>query len=185
MLGPVDPRHDRTPTEVLHFSEDPGIRRFVPHVPPTNPDMPPLVWAIDEVHAPLYWFPRDCPRVTFWSDDGSPPELLGPTAATRVHAVEGAWLPTIQRCRLVVYRLPAATFRAWPDADGHWVSEHELDAPPPEVVGDLLQRHAAAGIELRVVPDLRPLVDAVVPSGYRFSMCRLRYAGQGPPAAVS
>ena len=34
--------------------------------PATNPDQPPMVWTIDEVHAPLLWFPRDCPRITFW-----------------------------------------------------------------------------------------------------------------------
>ena len=24
-------------------------------------------WAIDTRHLPLYWFPRDCPRGTFWA----------------------------------------------------------------------------------------------------------------------
>src|SRR5204862_2567746 len=27
----------------------------------------PLVWAIGTRHLPLYWFPRDCPRGTFWA----------------------------------------------------------------------------------------------------------------------
>src|SRR5262245_59968364 len=49
-----------------HFSEDPTITRFVPHVPATNPDHRPAVWTIDTEHAPLYWFPRDFPRVTVW-----------------------------------------------------------------------------------------------------------------------
>ena len=54
---------------LYHFSEDPAIERFVPHVPPTNPTEAPAVWAIDAEHAPLYWFPRDCPRVTAWPRD--------------------------------------------------------------------------------------------------------------------
>lgn len=51
---------------LLHFSEDPGIEVFHPHVAATSDNPEPLVWAIDEPHAPLYWFPRQCPRVTFW-----------------------------------------------------------------------------------------------------------------------
>lgn len=163
--------------EVLHFSEDPAIERFVPHVPPTNPDQPPLVWAIDEQHAPLYWFPRDCPRITWWRADGTPPDDLGPTAATRVHAIAGDWLERVRTCELFVYRFSGAGFAPWPEADGHWVSSTEQRPLSVEPVGDLLQRHAEAGIELRVVPDLAPLRDAVVASGLRFSMCRLSNAG--------
>lgn len=43
---------------LYHFSEDPSIERFVPHVPRTNPTHPPAVWAIDEVHAPLSGSPE-------------------------------------------------------------------------------------------------------------------------------
>lgn len=163
--------------EVLHFSEDPSIERFVPHVPPTNPDQPPLVWAIDEPHAPLYWFPRDCPRITWWRDDADPPDALGPTTAARVHAIAADWLERVRACRLFVYRFDGDGFAAWPEADGHWVARTAQRPRSVEPVGDLLQRHAEAGIELRVVPDLTPLRAAVVASGHRFSMCRLSNAG--------
>ncbi|MGV3489112.1 MAG: DUF6886 family protein [Tuberibacillus sp.] len=43
-----------------------NITHFEPRQPQSFPDQPPLVWAIDEEHAPLYFFPRDCPRVAFW-----------------------------------------------------------------------------------------------------------------------
>ena len=56
-------------TVVWHFSEDPSIERFLPHVPVTNPTQQAAVCAIDETHAPLYWFPRDCPRGTVWARD--------------------------------------------------------------------------------------------------------------------
>jgi hypothetical protein len=52
--------------ELYHFSTNPDIKRFVPHVPRTNPTHRAAVWAIDADHAPLYWFPRDCPRVSVW-----------------------------------------------------------------------------------------------------------------------
>jgi hypothetical protein len=48
--------------EVLHFSEDPSIARFVPHVAATAREPKPYVWAVDAEQAPSYWFPRQCPR---------------------------------------------------------------------------------------------------------------------------
>ena len=56
-----------TQAPLLHFSEDPSITRFTPHVPATNPGQAPAVWAIDAAHAPVYWFPRDCPRGAVWA----------------------------------------------------------------------------------------------------------------------
>jgi hypothetical protein len=161
----------------LHFSEDPGITRFEPHVPPTNPEQPPMVWAIDEPHSPAYWFPRDCPRITFWSADGSPPDMLGPTTARRVHAIDATWLERMHQAVLYVYRFDPAPFDPWDAADGHLVSHEAVEPLSVEPVGDLVARHAQAGIELRLVPDLRPLRDAVIDSGYRFSMIRMRNAG--------
>jgi len=42
--------------EVLHFSEDPTIRRFVPHVAPTSRETTAYVWAVG------YDRPPDCAR---------------------------------------------------------------------------------------------------------------------------
>lgn len=165
---------------LLHFSEDPDIERFVPHVPATNPAHPPAVWAIDADHAPLYWFPRDCPRVTVWADDDHQRAVLGKlltTTARRVHAAELAWLPRIRSVELFAYELPPATFTAWPEADGQWISDVTVEPIAVQPVGDLLDRHAAAGIELRLVPDLWPLHGAVVTSGLPFSMVRMHNAG--------
>jgi hypothetical protein len=169
----MEARHEVDPEHLWHFSEDPEIVRFVPHVPATNPEQPPMVWTVDDVHGPLFWFPRDCPRITFWDGDGSPPDALGTTTATRVHAIEEAWLERMATCELWMYRFAVDGFEPWPGADGYWVSHEEhrpLDVAP---VGDLLERHRGRGIELRVLPDLRELRDAVIASGYRFSMCRM------------
>ena len=43
-----------------HVSEDDSIRRFEPRDG--------KVWAIATRLLPLYWFPRDCPRATFWAE---------------------------------------------------------------------------------------------------------------------
>lgn len=55
------------PRELLHFSEDPGITEFVPHVAATAQQSEPYVWAVDAAQAPSYWFPRQCPRAMAWS----------------------------------------------------------------------------------------------------------------------
>ena len=81
------------PSRVLHYSEDPGITEFVPHVPATNRGQPPRVWAIEPAYAPLYWFPRDCARVTVWAHDESwryEPGWASETNASQV-AVSSAW----------------------------------------------------------------------------------------------
>ena len=167
-------RHQVAPDHLWHYSEDPGIVRFVPHVPVTNPDQPPMVWAIDDDHSPLLWFPRDCPRITFWSDDGSPADRLGPTTASRVHAMERGWAERMAACRLYAYRFAVDGFRPWPDADGYWVADDERTALEAAPVGDLVDLHRQRGIELRLLDDLRPLRAAVMDSGYRFSMVRMR-----------
>ena len=41
-------------------------------------------------------------------------------------------------------------------------------------VGDLLERHTAAGVELRFVADLAPMRTAVLESGLPFSIVRFR-----------
>ena len=167
-------RHQVDPEHLWHYSEDPAIEHFVPHVPVTNPGQPPMVWTIDDEHAPLLWFPRDCPRITFWTEDGTPADRLGPTTSSRVHAMEPAWVDRMRECRLFVYRFAVDGFAPWPDADGYWVSHEERAALEVTPVGDLFERHRAAGIELRFLEDLRPLRDAVIESGYRFSMTRMR-----------
>jgi hypothetical protein len=159
-------------------SEDASIETFVPHVSATAESTEPRVWAIDTRHLPLYWFPRDCPRGTFWAAPETTPEdadrLLA--GASRVHAIEDAWLERFRRARVVAYRLPETTFAPDPEVGGYWLSREAVE--PLEVVelGDLLVRHAEARIELRVVPSLWQLWDRVVSSSLEFSGMRLRNA---------
>jgi hypothetical protein len=169
--------------EVYHFSEDPAIARFLPHVPRTNPGQPARVYAIDVVHEALYWFPRDCPRVAVWTDDSLQRQVLADrftTSAERLHAIEWTWLPRLREVSLFRYTFDAAPFRPWEEADGQWVTEQEVEPLRVEPCGDLLRLHAEAGIELRLVHDLWPLRDAVLTSGLPFSIVRM--ANAAPPS---
>jgi hypothetical protein len=164
---------------LLHVSEDPTITRFVPHVPRTNPTHPPAVWAIDAEHAPLYWFPRDCPRVTAWprSDD----EVIAfraafHTTASRVHGIELGWLERTRTAALFAYELDAAAFRLWPAASGQWIATEAVEPLRVRPLGDLLDAHVEAGIELRAVPSLWPLHDLAVSDRWDFSIVRMANA---------
>ncbi len=164
---------------LFHFSEDPTIERFVPHVPQSNPDHPPAVWAIDGSHAPLYWFPRNCPRVTAWPRADTERVAFRTafaTVADRVHAIESAWLDVMRTITLYRYRFDSHLFRRWPEASGQWISDATVEPVAVEPVGDLLALHAAAGIELRIVPSLWPLHDLAMSDRWDFSIVRMRNA---------
>jgi hypothetical protein len=159
-------------------SENPSLRRFEPHVAATAAEQEPLVWAVDTRHLPLYWFPRDCPRGTFWAHSRSDPEdvqrLLG--AAPRVHVVEEAWLDRLREVRLYAYRFPERPFEPHPEVGGYWIAREPVE--PAEVVAlpGPVALHEEAGIELRPLPNLWPLWNEVAESSLEYSGIRLRNA---------
>jgi hypothetical protein len=53
---------------------------------------------------------------------------------------------------------------------------------PAEPVGDLLELHRAAGIQVRLVDNLWPWWEAVIESTVEFSGIRLRNAASAPAA---
>jgi hypothetical protein len=180
---PAPPYDGEGAFALWHFSEDPGLGRFRPHVPATNPDEPPLVWAVDTRHAPMFWFPRDCPRGCIWPVSGTTAEdrerFFGQSAAARIHVMEAGWLTRMQECRLYAYRLPAGSFRAH-EVGGYWVADEQVDAIDQVIIDDLVGRHARAGIELRITPSLWPFWQQVTNSTVEFSGSRLRNSAAHP-----
>ncbi len=171
--------------ELLHFSEDPSIEHFVPHVAATSTRGDPLVWAVDAARAPDYWFPRQCPRALAWvtpsTTDNDRGRILS-AGRTRVHAVEYGWLESMRTVELFAYRLPAAPFRPVDEKDPPaFVATTAVDPlGPAERVGDLFTLHDEAGIELRVLDNLWAFWDVVVTSSLGFSGIRLRNARPRP-----
>ena len=171
------------PDALFHFSEDPHIERFVPHVPRTNPSHAPAVWAIDRDHAPLYWFPRDCPRVTVWPRSPAGAAAFRArltTTALRVHAIELASLDRMRDTVLHRYEFDPNGFVPWDQADGQWISDSEVVPVSVTPVGDLLNAHVDAGIELRIVPSLWPLRDIALEGEFDFSLVRMHNAQPRP-----
>ncbi len=168
-MEPAPPYRGEGPHALWHVSEDATITRFAP--------LDELVWTIDTRHLPLYWFPRDCPRATFWAVSSTSDEdverWLDGDRERRVHVIESVWLERMRTARVVAYRLPEASFEP---EDRFWVSRETVDPLELVELGDLLARHAEARIELRVAPALYPLWDSVVASTLDFSGIRLRNA---------
>jgi hypothetical protein len=161
-----------------HISEDDSILRFEPRANPAHDSQEALVWAIDSAHAPAYWFPRECPRATYWavaktSDEDVERLLLG-DRSLRVHLVQADWLEAVRSTRVVAYRLPSETFEQYGRAAGHWVSRQPVEPLEMVELGNLLEKHAEASIELRIVPKLLPIWQHVIASTVEFSGIRLR-----------
>jgi hypothetical protein len=152
-----------------HVSEDATIARFEPRDG--------RVWAIDTRHLPLYWFPRACPRATFWAVDETTDDdvdrFLGGDRTRRVHVLEPGWLDRMRETRLHAYRLPDTTFEP---EDRYWISSEAVEPLERDELSDLLGLHAAAEIELRIAPKLLELWERVTASTLDFSGIRLANA---------
>ncbi|MEV1019498.1 DUF6886 family protein [Streptomyces sp. NPDC050264] len=167
---------------MLHFSEDPGITEFCPHVAMTARQSDPYVWAVDAAQAPAYWFPRQCPRAMAWvvdvTTEADRRAVFGAMGEKRVHVIEYGWAERFRTARLYAYRLPLGPFAPIGERVPYaWVAaETVVPLGPPEPVGDLLTLHQQADIQLRFVNNLWTFWDAVTTSTLGFSGIRLRNA---------
>lgn len=168
--------------EVLHFSENPGIKVFTPHVAATAQQPDAFVWAVDAVRAPDYWFPRECPRALAWvtaeSTEADRRRILGPGDGERVHAIEHRWLSRMLDTQLFAYRFDVRDFVEFGDpvANAHVSTVSVRPLGRPEPVGNLVDLHAQAGIQLRCLPTLFGFWESVASSTLGFSGIRLRNA---------
>ncbi len=167
---------------LYHISDQPGITLFEPREP--NGGATPVVWAIDLEHLPNYLLPRDCPRVTFYARPDTDPadidrHLCGASAA-RVIAIESAWLPKLREERLYRYEFDPAGFTLNDDIAGYYTSEAAVTPISETPIEDILVELTRHDVELRVMPSLWKLREAVIHSSLGFSIIRMRNAQ--PPA---
>jgi len=167
---------------LFHVSEENGIERFEPRAALGGE---PLVWAIDDDRLRNYLVPRDCPRVTYYAGrqttDADVARFLGSSHA--VMAIEYAWLERLEACRLYCYGLPTETFQCTDECAGYFVSRRPIVPTSLHIIADPIAELARRGVELRILPTLWPLRDAVVASSLQFSIIRMRNAAPRPPAA--
>ena len=158
------------------MSDTGDIDRFQPRPPEGGGD--PVVWAIDAQRLRNYLVPRDCPRVTYYAGPATTAEdrdrFLG--ASVAVIGIESNWYERVRLCRLYCYHMPHETFECIDDGAGYFVSRQPVTAESVEVVEDAIAALLRRGVELRIIPNLWPLHDAVVQSSLMFSMIRMRHA---------
>jgi hypothetical protein len=163
---------------LYHVSEDLDITVFAPRLSPAVPTA--VVWAIDRDHLRNYLLPRDCPRVTFSATPRT-------TAADRarflsthaaVVAIERAWLERAQHTPLACYHFSPTSFAVLDAGAGYYISRETVHPVRVEVIVDPLARLRELEVELRVLPDLWTLHDAVAASTMEFSMIRMALAAR-------
>jgi hypothetical protein len=165
---------------LYHFSENPEIAVFEPHRAATSSIDDALVWAVDAAHEYLYLFPRDCPRVCFRalpeSDPAEVERFLGLSDAYAVVAIESRWLERMRASRLFRYEFADEGFDLHDANAGYWVARRTIVPVKVEPVGDLLDAQMRLGVELRIMPSLVALHDAIVNTTLEWSMIRWRNA---------
>ena len=188
MRAPAPPYRGEGPHALWHVSEDATLQRFVPHRARTALTDELLVWAVDTRHLPLFWFPRQCPRSTYWASarttDDDVARFLDGRRDLRVHVIEADWHERVATTQLVLYRMPEATFSEDVDVAGYWRSREPVEPVERQMVEGLVERHDEAGIALRTAENLWPLWDQVTASTLEFSGIRLRNALPRPDRAL-
>jgi hypothetical protein len=167
---------------LFHVSEESGIARFEPRASEYANGM--AVWAIEGRHLCNYLVPRECPRVTYYAGPDATTvdveRFLGSSPA--VVAIESGWLERVRSSRLYCYHMPAETFVCLDACAGYFVSRVPVVPSRIEVFDDPLAELLRRGVELRILPSLWSLRDAVVASSLQFSFIRMRNAA--PRAAT-
>jgi hypothetical protein len=141
------------------------------------------VWAIDADRLRNYLVPRECPRVTFYAgrDTTNADVQRFLSSSTAVVAIERGWLERLRSCRLYCYHMPAETFECLDECAGYFVSRVPVVPACVDVVDDPVAELRRRGVELRILPNLWSLRDAVVASSLQFSIIRMRNATEPAP----
>ncbi len=127
-----------------------------------------------------YLLPRDCPRGTFYKANPSTPEdvqkFMGHTEANFVVAIESGWFERASTTTLYNYTFHTTTFELSDEAAGYYISpvavKPKLVTPLEKPLQEMLKRN----VELRVMPSLKKLQEAVISSSLHFSCIRMRNA---------
>ena len=147
---------------LFHVSDLPGIIRFSPR---SREGQSPAVLAVDEEHLANYFFPRDCPRVSFLSEKGQ-----------RVIYLEDSWKDRIRQSTIWVYEMPGETFQSVDAIAGYFVSREAIAPLNCRQIDNPTVELSEAGSELHMVPSLWPIYDQVVSTRIEFSCIRMRNA---------
>jgi hypothetical protein len=169
---------------LFHVSDIAGISIFEPRVSRMGES---LVWAVGEPRLANYLLPRDCPRVTFYANQDTSEKdkerFLG--AAEAVIAIESAWFNRCLEAKLYLYEFDSKNFRLRDDIAYYYVS-NQREYPLSEIpIQNVLEKLLETGTELRIMPSLWELREAVITSTLAFSINRFRNASVPPDGFIT
>jgi hypothetical protein len=169
---------------LFHISEQPGIKLFEPRPSPSHFEQisGDVVFAISDTLLHNYLLPRDCPRVTYYASSKTTEEdritFFGNSSADYIIAVEARWYKTIANTTLYCYEYPPETFTLLDECAGYYISYRPVVPVGEKAITDIIAELLTRNIELRFMPDIMRLSDAVVKSSLNFSLIRMRNAKQ-------
>ncbi|WP_121811614.1 DUF6886 family protein [Mucilaginibacter kameinonensis] len=171
-----------TVPRLFHISEQPGISIFTPRPSPSHFDnvTGDVVFAISDQLLHNYLLPRDCPRVTFYAGknttDNDKNQFMGNTTAHYVIAVENGWYQQIKETILFRYEFAPDDFMLIDECAGYYVSYKPALPIAVTVIDDIMAALLGRNIELRFMPSLIGIAEAVRDSSLQFSLIRMRNA---------
>ncbi|WP_257347543.1 DUF6886 family protein [Pseudalkalibacillus decolorationis] len=163
---------------LYHFSEEADIKQFIPRKSSSFPQLPPKVWAIDKTHAPLYYFPRDCPRIAIWKGKDTTDQDMERfhLNAKMVITIESRWLPKLEETVIFQYTFAEESFQCFDENAGYFTSEKSVKPIEVVKIGHLREHLIDSSVELRWIRSLKNLRDDVLNSSLSYSMIRMRNA---------
>jgi len=167
---------------LFHISEDGGIEKFDPRPSPSffAEIQGDVVFAISERLLHHYLLPRDCPRVTYYANANTTLEdrktFLGQSRATHVIAIEAGWFQRVKETVLYCYEFAAINFCCLDEVAGYYVSYAPEMPVSQRRIDDIFRELLKGDMELRVLPELWTLANAVKESTLSFSLIRMRNA---------
>lgn len=166
--------------ELFHVSDNPNISIFHPHVPMTQPSLPPYVWAIHRDKLPLYYFPRDCPRVAYWmkSDTTTADQDKYEITADQkmIVYIEREWMEQWKSAVLYCYEFPSNSFWCIDSNVGYYVSEESVIPRNRYVLDDLESLLRKAHVGVRFSNTLHGLCEKISHTSLAWSCIRLKNA---------
>ncbi|HLX67541.1 MAG TPA: hypothetical protein VKR41_11110 [Puia sp.] len=165
------------------MSEAGDIERFEPRPSPSHFDAitGDVVFAIAGHLLHNYLLPRDCPRVTYYANSATTLQdldrFLSGSDATHVVAIETEWFHRVNTTVLYAYEFPAANFTLLDETAGYYISyEPVIPAGVRRIDNIFVELLSRAHLELRILPELWSLGNAVIASTLSFSLIRMRNA---------
>jgi len=169
---------------LVHVSEESNIEVFIPRIPYRNDvdQSKGLVWALTEHQLKKFLTPRDCPRITYCTNETTTQEDIQKYFTTTSHycvAIENGWFKRMANTIIYAYEFDSANFY-FDSKAGFYVSDQTEKPISITKYDDLFNTLFEMDIEIRILNNLWRLADEIGKTSLHLSMCRMGNARPRP-----